>query len=101
MGRLSMYNIVVVDDEQEFGNFLSFLLEEKGYRVSVAESGKQTLDLLNDHKFGLVMLDVRLPDANGLDLLKEIKQKLPLCKVIIMTGYSTVKTRSEEHTSEL
>ncbi|WP_029266414.1 sigma-54-dependent transcriptional regulator [Virgibacillus alimentarius] len=90
-----MDNILVVDDEQEVGNFLSFLLEEKGYRVSVAESGKQTLDLLNDHKFGLAMLDVRLPDANGLDLLKEIKQKLPLCKVIIMTGYSTVKTAVE------
>src|SRR5699024_1068232 len=95
MGRMCMDNILVVDDEQEVGNFLSFLLEEKGYRVSVAESGKQTLDLLNDHKFGLVMLDVRLPDANGLDLLKEIKQKLPLCKVIIMTGYSTVKTAVE------
>ncbi|GAB3051890.1 sigma-54-dependent transcriptional regulator [Virgibacillus ainsalahensis] len=90
-----MDQILVIDDEREVGNFLKALLNEKGYDVTLAASGKETKECLNHENFGLAMIDIRLPDANGLDLLKEIKRKIPLCKTIIMTGYSTVKTAVE------
>jgi two-component system NtrC family response regulator len=90
-----MDNILVVDDEREVGNFFRVLLNEKGYDMEFAENGNETKELLESSQFVLAIVDVRLPDANGLDLLKEIKRKQPLCKVIIMTGYSTVKTAIE------
>ncbi|WP_431799949.1 sigma-54-dependent transcriptional regulator [Halobacillus andaensis] len=90
-----MENILVIDDEREVGNFLKVLLNEKGHNVTLSESGKQTKDLLNQGSYGLAIIDVRLPDASGLDLLKDIRRKLPACKIIIMTGYSTVKTAVE------
>ncbi|WP_035019009.1 response regulator [Anoxybacillus flavithermus] len=43
----------------------------------------------------MALIDVKLPDTNGLDLLKQLKVSLPFCKVVVMTGYSTVKTAVE------
>ncbi|WP_082235454.1 sigma-54-dependent transcriptional regulator [Halobacillus massiliensis] len=90
-----MENILVIDDEREVGNFLKVLLTEKGHPVVLAESGKETKNLLNQGSYGLAIIDVRLPDASGLNLLKDIRRKFPACKIIIMTGYSTVKTAVE------
>ncbi|SHK06459.1 sigma-54-dependent transcriptional regulator [Desulforamulus aeronauticus] len=85
-------NVLVVDDEVEVCNFFVFLLDDKGYHVSTAYTGQEMLQQLNRQSFDLALVDLRLPDTDGLKLLEQIKAKQSQCQVIIMTGYSTVKT---------
>lgn len=86
--------ILVVDDEPEMGNFFRFFLEAKGYKVAVAENGQQARAALCEH-FHLILLDLKLPDADGLELLREVKVSCPTTEVLVMTGFSTVKTAVE------
>src|SRR5699024_8879345 len=92
---ISMANILIIDDEKEVGTFLTYLLEERGHKVKVGYSGEDFERLMNGHAYQLAMLDVKLPDTNGLDLLQKMNIRMPTCKTIIMTGYSTVKTAVE------
>ena len=85
-------NILIIDDEVDVGNFFRRLLRRKEYNMTVALSGKEAREQINTRNFHAAMVDLKLPDANGLDLLQEIKSVQPNCEVIIMTGYSTAKT---------
>ncbi|HBG23103.1 MAG TPA: sigma-54-dependent Fis family transcriptional regulator, partial [Peptococcaceae bacterium] len=62
--------------------------------LEVAENGAQARDALQEY-FHLVLLDLKLPDTDGITLLKEIKDRYPTTEVVIMTGYSTVKSAVE------
>ena len=88
-----MIHLLVVDDEKEVGTFLSRLFTMKGYLVQVVNSGKDFHEIdWNQQRFDVAMIDLKLPDCDGLSLLQHLKQLQPRCKVLIMTGYSTVKT---------
>jgi len=86
---------LIVDDEQEVCNFFGYLLKQKGYRVETANTGAEAFGKLKEYTFSTALVDLKLPDANGLDILREIKQVQPRCEVIIITGYSTVKSAVE------
>ncbi|WJQ00934.1 sigma-54 dependent transcriptional regulator [Geobacillus stearothermophilus] len=90
-----MGNILVIDDEREVGTFFQHLLEGKGNKVKLGFSGKDFFQLIQQYKFDLAFIDVKLPDANGLNLLKQLKRSYPSCKAVVMTGYSTIKTAVE------
>ncbi|MFP5113031.1 sigma-54-dependent transcriptional regulator [Bacillaceae bacterium C204] len=91
-----MTNLLIVDDEIEVGNFLSHLFKSKGYNVKVVNSGKEFSRIdFSRITFHAAMIDLKLPDADGLTLLKELKKQQPRCKAIIMTGYSTIHTAVE------
>ncbi|MCM3161524.1 sigma-54 dependent transcriptional regulator [Metabacillus litoralis] len=88
-----MISILIIDDEVEIGYFLSRLFQSKGYHVKVVNSGKEFSEIdFSLEPFHVAMIDLKLPDANGLTLLQNLKQVQPACKVMIMTGYSTIKT---------
>lgn len=84
--------IFIIDDEVEVGTFFRRLLERKGYSVIVANCGADAMKLMEAHRFHVAMVDLKLPDSDGLTLLQELKTRQPACEVIIMTGYSTTKT---------
>ncbi len=86
---------LIVDDEQEVCNFFSYLLKQKGFLAVTANTGEEAAEKLQHYKFDTALVDLKLPDANGLDILKRIKQEQPGCEVIIITGYSTVKSAVE------
>ena len=86
---------LIVDDEQEVCNFFSYLLKQKGYTSITANSGAEASEKLKQFRFDTALVDLKLPDANGLDILKEVKKTQPECEVIIITGYSTVKSAVE------
>lgn len=90
-----MKKILIIDDEREVGNFFCHLLEEKGYSVKVGLTGEDFQTFIQNEQFDLALIDVKLPDTNGLELLKQLKAVQPSCKAVIMTGYSTVKTAVE------
>ena len=80
-------NILLVDDNVDIINALSDFLALNGCNVHVAPTGKKALELLNKNDIEVVILDVRLPDANGIALLDTIKVENPTVAVIIVTGY--------------
>lgn len=90
-----MINMLIIDDEKEVGTFLTHLFKDKNYHVDIGYCGEDFEKLIENNIYDIALIDVKLPDSNGLQLLKQIKRKMPLCKTIIMTGYSTVKTAIE------
>jgi DNA-binding NtrC family response regulator len=81
------YGILVVDDERTLRFALKEGLAEDGYRVETAGDGAEALAALERGEFHLVLLDQKLPDVNGLEVLKQIKAKRPETQVVIMTAY--------------
>jgi two-component system response regulator AtoC len=79
--------VLVVDDERTLRFTLSESLSEEGYRVETASDGAEALERIERGDFPLVLLDQRLPDMNGIDVLKKIKAKRPEAQVIVMTAY--------------
>lgn len=83
--------ILVVDDEKDICVFFQRLLKNMNVDILPAHNGEQALRLLREHKVSVALLDLVLPDANGIDLLKKIKVLQPFCVVIMMTGFSTTR----------
>ncbi len=88
---MSKGSILVVDDESEIREGLELLLTSEGYSVTSAETGESGLAKLEEHPFDLLLLDVSLPDRNGLDLLKEIKRRDPHIPVVLITAYGSIE----------
>jgi len=80
--------ILVVDDEQLIRWCLKERLEQDGYQVVEARSGQEALELMRD-EVRLVLLDLRLPDTDGLSLLAELRRAHPDCRVILMTAHGS------------
>ncbi len=87
--------ILIVDDEERFRNTMSKLLTVEGYEVSIAGTGPEALEMLRQNLHDLVILDVRMPEMNGVQVLSEIKKIDVSLEVIIMTGYASVDTAKE------
>jgi DNA-binding NtrC family response regulator len=84
-------SILVVDDEAEIREGLELLLSSEGYRVSTAETGEAGLARLEEQPFDVLLLDVSLPDRNGLDLLPEIRRHDPSLPIILITAYGSIE----------
>ena len=89
---MSRIQVLIIDDEADVCSFFRRLLTKNGYEVTTATNEPEALRALADTGFSVAMVDLKLPDTDGLTLLKAIKARQPACEVIIMTGYSTVKT---------
>jgi len=87
--------VLIVDDEEIVRASCRKLLQPHGYRVSEAENAGSALKLMETTSFDLVLSDLKLPDASGIELLKDIKEVYPDTEVILMTGYGTVSTAVE------
>ncbi len=88
-------SVLVVDDEKGIRDFLERLLLKKSYQVTTAATGGEALSLMDEKPFDLALLDLKLPDTDGLILLKHLKEKQPLCPAIIITAYSTIRSAVE------
>jgi DNA-binding NtrC family response regulator len=87
--------IMLVDDEERFLETTKKLLERKGYQVATALSGSEALDKLQKENIQVVILDVKMPDMDGMATLKAIKNRHPLVEVIMLTGHATVESAVE------
>ncbi len=83
---------LVVDDEKNISEILSIVLSEFGFNVKTANSFYEFERLSEEQSFDLALVDLRLPDGNGIDILKEIKEKNPNTEVIIITAFATPDT---------
>jgi len=87
--------ILVVDDEEALRTVLSSELESEGYLVQAAADGESAMKILGDQEFNLVLLDIKMPNVDGFEVLKFVKQKHPLTKVIMLTGFADLKNAIE------
>lgn len=87
--------ILVVDDEERFRNTMCKLLTVEGYEASTAGSGQDALEELRNNPYDLVILDIKMPEMGGVQVLSEIKKIDASLEVIIMTGYASVDTAKE------
>jgi DNA-binding NtrC family response regulator len=88
-------SILAVDDEQNLLELLITVLGKKGFKVKTALNGMEALRLLDQESFQLALLDLKMGPVNGVQLLKEIKDRRPVIKVIMMTAYPTSETRMQ------
>jgi len=86
------HRILVVDDQESMRVLLQDLLEAVGYDVTLAEGGREALEILAEKSFDLVLSDLNMPGMDGTALLGEIKNRYPELPVVIITGYGTFHT---------
>ena len=86
MGR-QVHNILVVDDEQLFRQTLQKILEDAGFAVLAAENGGSAMRLAAEHAVDVVLLDVKLPDMSGIEVLERVRALKPALSVIMMVAY--------------
>jgi len=87
-----MHNVLIVDDESGIRQSLKGVLEDEGYRTSVAESGEACLESLRKRAFDVVLLDIWLPGMDGLETLQKIRDMENAPEVIMISGHGTIET---------
>jgi DNA-binding NtrC family response regulator len=87
--------ILVVEDEDILRVSIGDDLKEEGFKVSLSKSPALALDLSDKEEFNVAVVDYKLPEMNGIEFLKKLKQNQPECEVIIMTAYGTIQTAVE------
>jgi len=93
-GSLSMdenYNILIVEDEESLLKLFSEFLSQKGYRVDTASNGAVACEKLQGHIYDLVLIDLKLPDMNGIELVKLVKENSPDTISVIVSGHATIE----------
>lgn len=87
--------VLVVDDELNIRTALAKILEKAGYEVTAAESGDRALGLLHEAAFDLAITDLKMVGADGMEVLRVVKQRQPDAEVILLTAYATIESAVE------
>jgi DNA-binding NtrC family response regulator len=87
--------LLVVDDEPAILRIIQTLASKAGFEVETCASASEAMRSLQRRRADLAMVDLRMPDSSGLDLLKQIRSAVPSCEVILMTGYGAVDSAVE------
>ncbi len=90
-----MANILIVDDEQSYRQLLTLVFEEQGNTIRTAMNGRQALDLLAAEPADVIISDVKMPDMDGIEMLRAVRETLPDLGVILMTAFASVETARE------
>jgi len=88
-------SVLLVDDEEEFVKALAERLELRGYDVGLAFNGEQALGKLQDQKYNLMVLDLKMPGMDGMEVLRRVGKHHPEVAVVMLTGHGSEKDRDE------
>jgi Response regulator consisting of a CheY-like receiver domain and a Fis-type HTH domain len=92
ISNLEDKSLLIVDDDNPFRDRLARAMEKKGFSVSQAEGVKKGIDLIKSKKPAFAVVDLRLGDGNGLEVVKELQLSNSNCKIIMLTGYGNIPT---------
>jgi len=87
--------ILVVDDDESIRKSLTAVLRDEGYAVDVAASGGEAIRKSEETVYNLALIDIKLPDMEGIDILTRMKDTVPKVRKIIMTGFPSVQNAIE------
>ena len=90
-----MSRILIVDDEASMREFLEILLYKEGYSCSSVPSAESAFEELKENEYDLVLTDLKMPKASGIDVLMFVKENWPKTQVVVMTAFSTTETAIE------
>jgi two-component system, NtrC family, response regulator PilR len=90
-----MSNILIVDDEQSYRQLLTLVFNDDGYRIRTAVNGRDALEALKKEPADLIISDVRMPDMDGIEMLRAVRETLPDVGVVLMTAFASVETARE------
>lgn len=82
------YKILIIEDENETSKFLSLALKKADFEVEIAETGIKGLEKLKHTKFDLIVLDLKMPEMTGDEVLKELRKIDPFIQVVVYTNYN-------------
>jgi len=88
---LKKERILVIDDDIDFLDLISTLLMEEGYIVDTAQSGEEAIEKCIEEHYSLLLIDIKLPDFEGIHLLTRIQDTDPKMRKVILTGYPTLE----------
>jgi len=88
-------NVLVIDNEDVICKACHLVLTEQGHSVDYCKTGKTGLLAMKQSRYDLVLLDMKLPDMDGMEILRSLKDEMPPLRVIVMTGYSTLSNAVE------
>ena len=83
--------VLLVDDEKKFLDAMGARMKARGMDVSTSESAEEALEMLAKEAYDAVILDLRMPEMDGIEALKRMKEKRPEVQVILLTGHATVE----------
>jgi DNA-binding NtrC family response regulator len=83
--------IIIVDDDENIRKTMKAILEDEGYIVDLATSGNEAIEMAEKRSYNIALLDIRLPDMEGVELLKLIKDNVPRTRKIMVTGYPSMQ----------
>jgi len=92
---MEKFKVLLVDDEEDFVNSLSERLEMRDLESNVALNGKQALDSMKADEPGVMVLDLKMPGMDGMEVLRKVREAYPNVQVIILTGHGTDKDEEE------
>lgn len=88
-------NLLLVDDDKRLGTAAGKVLADEGYNVRIVTSGREALDVLEQQEIALVVSDLRLPDVDGITLLKKVRELSPEAEVVMITGHGSIELAVE------
>jgi len=88
---LKEIKVLMVDDEADFLETLIKRLKKRGLEVSGVKNGQEALKVLHERSFDVVILDVKMPGMDGIEVLRHIKEEFPNVEVIMLTGHANVE----------
>jgi len=83
--------IIIVDDDENIRKTMKTILEDEGYAVDLAATGNEAIEMTQKTAYNIALLDIRLPDMEGVELLKLIKDNVPRTRKIMVTGYPSTQ----------
>ncbi len=90
-----MSNLLIVDDEQSYRQLLSLIFEGEGHSIRTASNGTEAVELLTAEPADLVVSDVRMPDMDGIEMLRTVRESLPDMGIVFMTAHASVEAARE------
>lgn len=87
--------ILIVDDHTNMQTTLKDILEDEGYQVMTAQTGQEAIDFCQKQKFDVILMDVRMPDLNGVEAYRRIRNFIGEARVIMMSAYSVEELKRE------
>ena len=95
MSIFNVIDILVVDDESSIRKLFEKELKAPGRQITTAGTASEALSRVRDHSFDIIVLDIKLPDMNGMDLLVHFQETLPDVAVIMLTGHGHIESAVE------
>ena len=85
-------SVLIVDDEERVVQSIAGVLEDEGFRVTIAKNGEEAIDLFQSEEPDVTLLDIWMPGMDGIEVLKRLKGISPECLVIMISGHATIST---------